>query len=558
MAGVYQALARRWRPQSFADFVGQETVVKSLRHALDSGRLHHAFLFTGTRGVGKTTLARLLAKCLNCERGVSSEPCGECSACKSIVAGSFVDLLEVDAASRTRVDETRELLDNVQYAATNGRYKVYLIDEVHMLSTHSFNALLKTLEEPPEHVKFLLATTDPQKIPATILSRCIQFHLRRLEAPLIVQRLRQILVAEGVEAADDALEALAQAADGSLRDALSLTDQAIAQGGGRVDGDTVTAMLGLCPGEVATSFLIALLQRDSGQVFALLREQQALGQDAAALLDAIIEELHRCSLAQWLPEQRGALAAQLRDLVQQESPLLLQSWYHILLTARRDFSLYPNPRMAIEMALLRLLVFLLPEGPPERSKNVAEPREPNPVAATRGAAADLPTDNRATAPAAKLLPTPEAVEREEAPEGRAPEAPLLHADPQRAWEELLPKLSLSPSLREFLRHSRALRCDRSALELALDPAYESLLRKEEGTLRTALQNHWQAATDLRLTLLDSSAAKGTLAQEATAREQARRAEIEARALADPRLKEFQEVLQARVLRVEIMDQASNS
>ncbi len=521
MAGVYQALARRWRPQSFSDFVGQETVVKSLRHALDSGRLHHAFLFTGTRGVGKTTLARLLAKCLNCERGVSSEPCGECSACKSIAGGSFVDLLEVDAASRTRVDETRELLDNVQYAATSGRYKVYLIDEVHMLSTHSFNALLKTLEEPPEHVKFILATTDPQKIPATILSRCIQFHLRRLDPPLIVQRLHQILAAEGVEATDDALAALAQAADGSLRDALSLTDQAIAQGGGRVDGDTVSAMLGLCPRDVATSFLLALLQRDSSQVFALLREQQALGQDAAALLDALIEELHRCSLAQWLPEQSGALASQLRDLVHQESPLLLQSWYHILLAARRDFSLYPNPRMAIEMALLRLLAFLLPEGP-SQGKNVIRSQ-------------------------ADPLPTPESADRMVAP-----------SNPQRDWEELLPKLSLSPSLREFLRHSRASRCDRVVLELALDPAYESLLRKEEATLRTALQNHWQTATDLRLTLLDPNAATGTLAQEAAAREQARRSDIELRALADPRLREFQDALQARVLRVEIIDRASNS
>ncbi|MEY2340495.1 DNA polymerase III subunit gamma/tau [Acidithiobacillus sp. IBUN Pt1247-S3] len=538
MAGVYQALARRWRPQSFADFVGQDTVVKSLRHALDSGRLHHAFLFTGTRGVGKTTLARLLAKCLNCERGVSSEPCGECSACKSIAAGSFVDLLEVDAASRTRVDETRELLDNVQYAASSGRYKVYLIDEVHMLSTHSFNALLKTLEEPPEHVKFLLATTDPQKIPATILSRCIQFHLRRLDAPLIVQRLRQILAAEEVEAADAGLEALAQAADGSLRDALSLTDQAIAQGAGRVDADTVTVMLGLCPQDVAANFLVALLQRDSAQVFALLREQMALGQDAAALLDALIEELHRLSLAQWLPEQQRALTPQIEGLLRRESPMLLQSWYHLLLSARRDFALYPNPRMAIEMALLRLLAFLLPEGPKGEGKTVV----------TREVDAPRP---RQTAKADLVLPPP-------IPEQANERLSRPATVPQQAWEELLSKLSLSPSLQEFLRHSRALRCDQDALHLALDPAYESLMRKDEATLRAAVQAYWQGATEVQMTVLEADSAVGTLAQEASAREQARRAAIEAEAMADPRLQEFQETLQARLLRVEILDRVSNS
>src|SRR6201999_2823939 len=240
----YTALARKWRPKKFAELVGQEHVRRALVNALETGRVHHAFLFTGTRGVGKTTIARIFAKCLNCETGVTPEPCGVCAACREIDSGRFVDLIEVDAASRTKVDETRELLDNVQYAPTRGRYKVYLIDEVHMLSTHSFNAMLKTLEEPPPHVKFLLATTDPQKLPVTVLSRCLQFNLKRLPAALISEHLAKVLAAEKVPAETAAVRLVAQAADGSMRDALSLTDQLIAFGGGKVEEPGARAMLG--------------------------------------------------------------------------------------------------------------------------------------------------------------------------------------------------------------------------------------------------------------------------------------------------------------------------
>ncbi len=533
MDRVRQALARRWRPQSFADFVGQDTVVKALRHALDSGRLHHAFLFTGTRGVGKTTLARLLAKCLNCEGGVSSTPCGQCSACLGIAQGSFVDLLEVDAASRTRVDETRELLDNVPYAPSQGRYKVYLIDEVHMLSTHSFNALLKTLEEPPEHVKFLLATTDPQKVPATILSRCLQFQLRRLEPELIARRLGTILAAEKISFGEDALRLLAEAADGSLRDALSLTDQAIALGAGTVDAQTVTAMLGLCPNDLIDALLAAMLDRDSQRLFALVAEQSALGRDPASLLDGIIEGLHRLNLGLWLPELGKALPEHLLDRARQLAPMELQAWYHLLLSARRDFSLYPNPRMALEMALLRLLSFALPEGPKTDPKNRQSPG-PEDSTPPMGAKPMVLAEQDKGTPAAQQIPD------------------YPHEDAQASWRGILARLSIEPSLREFLVHSRALRCEQTELVLAIDPVYLDLVRRQEQKLQMAL------GKEVRLHLVRLEKEHGsTLSQANQEAASARRAALEAEALADPRLQEFQEVLQARLLQWEMQDLAVN-
>jgi DNA polymerase-3 subunit gamma/tau len=334
--------------------------------------------------------------------------------------------------------------------------------------------------------------------------------------------LQQILAAEGIAASTEALAALAQAADGSLRDALSLTDQAIAQGAGQVDLDTVVAMLGLCPRDVVANLLLALLDRDAQRVFALLEEQLALGQDAAALLDGLIEELHRMGLAQWLDEARLQLLPALQERVTAQSPLLLQSWYHILLSARRDFALYPNTRMAIEMALLRLLAFLLPEGP-------------GPALSAPAAIASVET--KTAMPAPKVEP-PAAV----------PSAAAISA--QAAWEALLPQLSVSDAQREFLRHSRARRCDASRLELALDPAYESLLRREEDALRAALRAYWQTDTILEITTL-ATGTEATLAQESAARGQAEREAIAAAALADPRLQEFQQGLPARLLRLEI-------
>jgi DNA polymerase III subunit gamma/tau len=358
----YIVLARKWRPKRFAEMVGQEHVLRALANALDSGKVHHAFLFTGTRGVGKTTIARILAKSLNCETaGVSSNPCGVCAACREIDEGRFVDLIEVDAASRTKVDDTRELLDNVQYAPTRGRYKVYLIDEVHMLSNHSFNALLKTFEEPPPHVKFLLATTDPQKLPVTVLSRCLQFSLKRLPASLIGERLKFIAAAENLPFEPAAAALLARAADGSMRDALSLLDQLIAFGGGALNEANARAMLGTIDrGHV--SRLVEALSRADGP--ALLAEVGELDRDAPDYDRALVELaafLQRVAIVQIVPE-----AAQqdeefdsdsLARLAQAISPEDVQLYYQIALGGRRDLAMAPEPRAGFEMTLLRMLAF---------------------------------------------------------------------------------------------------------------------------------------------------------------------------------------------------------
>src|SRR5271156_1783851 len=353
----YIVLARKWRPKRFQEMVGQEHVLKALTNSLDSGKIHHAFLFTGTRGVGKTSIARILAKSLNCERGVSSNPCGVCAACREIDEGRFVDLMEIDAASRTKVDDTREILDNVQYAPTRGRYKVYLIDEVHMLSNHSFNALLKTLEEPPPHVKFLLATTDPQKLPVTVLSRCLQFSLKRLPAALIGERLKLIAESELLPFEPAAISLLARAADGSMRDALSLLDQLIAFGGSSVTEANARAMLGTIDrGHV--SRLVDALSRGDGA--ALLAEVKDLDRDAPDYDRALVELatfLQRIAIVQIVPaaaaEDEEFDAAQLARLAQAISAEDAQLYYQIAIAGRRDLSMAPEPRVGFEMTLLR-------------------------------------------------------------------------------------------------------------------------------------------------------------------------------------------------------------
>ncbi|VWX30017.1 DNA polymerase III subunit gamma/tau [Moraxellaceae bacterium 17A] len=358
---MYQVLARKYRPKNFHELLGQEHVSKALINAIHNQRLHHAYLFTGTRGVGKTTIARILAKCLNCETGVTSEPCGVCGVCQSIDSGRFIDLIEIDAASRTKVEDTRELLDNVPYAPTQGRYKVYLIDEVHMLSTHSFNALLKTLEEPPAHVKFLLATTDPQKLPITIISRCLQFVLRPLPQVALAQYLGTILNKEQISYEPDALWQLSSSAKGSVRDALSLTDQAIAFGNGNVTDAVIRQMLGLIDQADVIAILANIYQQNTQQLtqsIQLLREQVV---DAKAVFDRLAETLHQLAILQALPnfdlQINRQQSEQLQQLAQQLPAELLQLYYDIVVKSRENLALANTPMQALEMCLLRLMAF---------------------------------------------------------------------------------------------------------------------------------------------------------------------------------------------------------
>ena len=356
----HQVLARKWRPQTFADIVGQEHVVTALVNALGANRLHHAYLFSGTRGVGKTTVARVLAKALTCEQGITSEPCGVCESCQAIAEGRFVDLIEVDAASRTRVEDTRELLENVQYAPTRGRFKIYLIDEVHMLSGHSFNALLKTLEEPPEHVKFLLATTDPQKLPVTVLSRCLQFTLRHISSEQIAAQLQKILTAENISSDPSALIQLSESADGSMRDALSLLDQAIAYSGGNVTEQTVSQMLGTVPSEQVDALINAICEFDPAQAMQIIHSLTSLNVDFSKLLDQLIVIFHAAAISQAVPDYKDqvALFAQTVNKVSEKIAAEdIQLFYQIVLNSRKDLYLAHSPRAGFEMAILRMIMF---------------------------------------------------------------------------------------------------------------------------------------------------------------------------------------------------------
>lgn len=396
----YQVLARKWRPKTFREMVGQEHVLKALINALDHSRLHHAYLFTGTRGVGKTTIARILAKCLNCEVGVSSEPCGACSACLEIAEGRFIDLIEVDAASRTKVEDTRDLLENVQYAPTRGRFKVYLIDEVHMLSTHSFNALLKTLEEPPPHVKFLLATTDPQKLPATILSRCLQFNLKNMTPERIVRHLSHVLEQEMVGFEEAGLWLLGRSADGSMRDALSLTDQAIAFGSGKVLEADVRAMLGTIDQGVVYELLDALAAADGAALLAAVARVAEHATDFGGVLEELLAVLHRVAIAQAVPDaldnSRGD-RARILELAAGLTAEDVQLFYQIGLNGRRDLPQAPDPRGGLEMTLLRMLAFR-PQGVPQPPRQALRPTGAAATGSGAAAAAPQPAPGAQAAP----------------------------------------------------------------------------------------------------------------------------------------------------------------
>lgn len=475
----YQVLARKWRPASFDSLVGQGHVLQALRHALDSDRLHHAYLFTGTRGVGKTTIARILARCLNCEKGVSSQPCGECGSCVEISEGRSVDLIEVDAASRTKVEDTRELLDNVQYAPTRCRFKVYLIDEVHMLSGHSFNALLKTLEEPPEHVKFLLATTDPQKLPATVLSRCLQFNLKNMSAERVVDHLKTVLQEERVDFEEPALWQLGRAAAGSMRDALSLTDQAIAFGNGRLADADVASMLGSVDRQHIAGLLGALLEDDVEALLAACAHMAEQAIDFTAAVDEFCSMLHRCAIAQASPKSidkefgdADVIAAFASKLTAED----VQLFYDLAQRARASIAMASDPRAAFEMLALRLVAFrpVLPLDPALSADDLVPAIE----SATNA--------KEGESPAKKPEPPPAAVTQ---PSGRA----------DIEWHAVLSELSLSGSAFNVAAHSILDSVQGSSWRLRLDENQASLFnQRHAGIIQAALASWRGHAVELEI------------------------------------------------------------
>jgi DNA polymerase-3 subunit gamma/tau len=476
----YLVLARKWRPRRFAELVGQEHEVRALTNALETGRVHHAFLFTGTRGVGKTTIARIFAKSLNCERGQGAEPCGECNACQDIDAGRFVDLLEIDAASNTGVDDVRALIENAQYMPARGRTKVYLIDEVHMLSKSAFNALLKTLEEPPGHVKFLLATTDPQKLPVTVLSRCLQFNLRRLEEAQIAAQMHKILAAENIACEPGAIALLARGADGSLRDGLSLLDQAIAYGGGQLTAAGVNAMLGTVDRDQVASLLDALIAGNGAALLTRIDEMAMYSPDFGQVLEDFAAALHHIQLHQLVPNFAGEAArVDAAALAKRLPPELTQLWYQMAITGRRDLGLAPSPRAGFEMALLRMLAFR-PAG--ESSTTVATARS---SAASADAPASKPMSDKAVstaaiAPVQSVAAAPPAPAKE-TPSSAANLRALANGDD---WIALIAALGMKGPVRELAAHAAFVGYDNGVLKLAL-PDSQEYLRSESLTRQLA-------------------------------------------------------------------------
>jgi len=555
----YLVLARKWRPKRFAELVGQEHVVRALSNALETGRVHHAFLFTGTRGVGKTTIARIFAKSLNCEQGTSADPCGQCETCLAIDAGRYIDLLEIDAASNTGVDNVRELIENAQYMPSRGKYKVYLIDEVHMLSKPAFNALLKTLEEPPGHVKFLFATTDPEKLLVTVLSRCLQFNLKRLDEAQIRGQIVKILAAEGIEADDDAVRQLANAADGSLRDGLSLLDQAIAYTGGKLDGAAVAAMLGTVDRNRVQALLSALADGDGARLLDEAAQLAEFSPDWASVLDAMSAALHRIQVKQLVPSvETGSDAVDVDALAAKLRPELVQLWYQMALNGRRDLGHAPSPRSGFEMSLLRMLAF----RPGEAGAQASLPRSTAAAAHATAAAvrSRAPTTAAEQARAALAEPASRPVQPHAPPP--APQSTTRVADacvapsPQAAnamlvtdsehWLELVARSSLRGPARLLAEHAAFVGHADGVLRLSLS-ADDEHLKSPSLVLQLgdALSSLLGGVVQLRF---ESGEPRGDTARVRNARErEQRQAGAEQGFAADPDIQRLVQVHGAQIL-----------
>lgn len=538
----YQVLARKWRPRNFSTLVGQEHVVRALTHALNERRLHHAYLFTGTRGVGKTTIARILAKSLNCETGVSANPCGHCSACQEIDAGRFVDLLEVDAATNTRVEEMRQLLENAVYAPTRGRYKVYVIDEVHMLSTSAFNAMLKTLEEPPEHVKFILATTDPQKIPVTVLSRCLQFNLKQMPVPSIVEHMGRILGAEDIAFEPEALHALARAASGSMRDALSLLDQAIAHGAGRLEAGLVQDMLGTVDAAYLLDILEALAQGDGARMLAIAEDIQGRSLSCANALQELAVLLTRLQVLQLVPGMETADSTareRLVRLARDFSPDFIQLAYQIATLGRQELPLAPDEYSGFVMVLLRLLAF----APVGQEEGLSRPV----AAAGRRALVDSVSAG-AAAVLSRVQEQPRAVPGADAltPASQAPAVLDVNQD----WHALVSTLNVSGMARELAQHCDLVSREGVQCLLQLSPAHRHLLFKPaQDKLQQALAE--RLGQDVQLRIEVTEVARATPAQAAEQHRRERQEMAIAAIEADPFVRDAIETFDASLVEASI-------
>jgi DNA polymerase-3 subunit gamma/tau len=506
----YQVLARKWRPQNFQELVGQEHVQRALVNALNDDRLHHAYLFTGTRGVGKTTIARIFSKSLNCETGITSTPCGVCATCVEIAEGRYVDLIEVDAASRTGVDDTRDLLENVQYAPTRGRYKVYLIDEVHMFSKSSFNALLKTLEEPPPHVKFLLATTDPQKLPVTVLSRCLQFNLKRLPVSLIISHLQHILTEEKVEHNVTALQLIAEAADGSMRDALSLLDQALAFGGGSIQEQEVRDMLGSVSRDKVIRLLKAVLQRDAAQTMTVVAELAELSPDFENVLAEFLSLLHHMSLARTVPEALDEFVSAREELIklsEQVSAEDLHLFYQIALIGRRDLPLSPDARNGFEMILLRMLAFRpagVDAGRVTQAQNQVKPQsQPQPQSRPQASQARTQTVETEPPAVAKVPPQqPSQAQKGHAVAETAGPSPVAAQSASGDWREVVNSLGLGGLVKQLAINCTMQQRDGCNIVLQIQSGHSNLVNvKAKQRLQQALGEYFNIDAQLEINVV---------------------------------------------------------